>query len=66
MCHLFQQLTNDWTVQYLPLAPLMPVPADIVIARSQQPKPISDLANEIGLMPYEVIVCLLHCLAMSY
>ena len=63
---MFQQLTNDWKVKYLPLAPLKPVPADIVIARSQQPKSISDLANEIGLMPYEVIVYLLHHIAMSY
>jgi len=53
---MFQQLTDKWKLQYLSLAPVTPVPADIVIARSQQPKFISDLANEIGLLPSEVML----------
>ena len=61
---LFHQYTSQWKLQYLPLAPVIPVPADIVIARSQQLKLISDLAHEIGLMPNEVILSMLYCLVM--
>ena len=60
MCHLFQQLTAKWKLQCLPLALVTPVPADIVIARSQQPKPISDLANQIGLLTNEVCLYTVH------
>lgn len=56
MCHLFQKLSDKWKLSYLSLAPVIPVPADIVIAHSQEPKPISDLANEIGLLPNEVML----------
>ncbi|KAH8833622.1 C-1-tetrahydrofolate synthase [Flagelloscypha sp. PMI_526] len=38
----------------LPLSPLKNVPSDIVVARSQTPKPITELAAEIGLLPSEL------------
>ncbi|PWN23230.1 FTHFS-domain-containing protein [Microstroma glucosiphilum] len=37
-----------------PIKPLEKVPADIIVARSQKPKPISLLAKEIGLVPSEL------------
>ncbi|XP_046971235.1 C-1-tetrahydrofolate synthase, cytoplasmic isoform X1 [Vanessa cardui] len=43
-----------WPLQTLRLNTLTPVPSDIVIARSQKPKHISQLAEEIGLYPNEV------------
>ncbi|XP_050353842.1 C-1-tetrahydrofolate synthase, cytoplasmic isoform X2 [Nymphalis io] len=43
-----------WPLQTLRLNTLTPVPSDIVIARSQKPKHITQLAEEIGLFPNEV------------
>ncbi|XP_045776419.1 C-1-tetrahydrofolate synthase, cytoplasmic isoform X1 [Maniola jurtina] len=43
-----------WPLQTLRLNTLAPPPSDIVIARSQKPKHISQLAEEIGLFPNEV------------
>ncbi|XP_023940349.2 C-1-tetrahydrofolate synthase, cytoplasmic [Bicyclus anynana] len=43
-----------WPLQTLRLNTLSPPPSDIVIARSQKPKHISVLAEEIGLFPNEV------------
>ncbi|XP_039758173.1 C-1-tetrahydrofolate synthase, cytoplasmic isoform X1 [Pararge aegeria] len=43
-----------WPLQTLRLNTLTPPPSDIVIARSQKPKHISQLAEEIGLFPNEV------------
>ncbi|XP_072929911.1 C-1-tetrahydrofolate synthase, cytoplasmic isoform X1 [Epargyreus clarus] len=43
-----------WPLQLLRLTPQSPPPSDIVIARSQKPKDISQLAHEIGLFPGEV------------
>ncbi|XP_055851876.1 C-1-tetrahydrofolate synthase, cytoplasmic [Episyrphus balteatus] len=47
-------LCSSWEVKPLGLNLLKPVPSDIEIARSQQPKHISVLAEEIGLIPKEV------------
>ncbi|ENN72864.1 hypothetical protein YQE_10513, partial [Dendroctonus ponderosae] len=44
----------QWNLTPLPLKLLNPVPSDIEIARSQTPKDISVLAEEIGLLPSEV------------
>lgn len=38
----------------LPLEPLENVPSDIEVARSQTPKPITQLAAELGLLPGEL------------
>ncbi|ALC46524.1 pug [Drosophila busckii] len=45
---------TNWNLQPLPLKLQQPVPSDIVIARAQRPKDISQLAAEIGLEPNEV------------
>lgn len=37
-----------------PIEPLAQVPADIIVARSQKPKPISLIGKEIGLLPSEL------------
>ncbi|XP_068618875.1 C-1-tetrahydrofolate synthase, cytoplasmic isoform X1 [Battus philenor] len=47
-------LQPTWPLQVLRLNPLSPPPSDIVIARSQKPKHIAKLAEEIGLFPREV------------
>lgn len=57
MCLLLSlqvQGSGVWKIRYLPLKLLDPVPSDIEIARSQTPKPVSELAKEIGLLPKEV------------
>ncbi|GLV43503.1 pugilist [Carabus blaptoides fortunei] len=46
-------LTSAWTLRPLPLSLQKPVPSDIVIARSQEPKDINQLAYEIGLFSGE-------------
>ena len=43
-----------WNIRVLPLSLETPVPSDIVIARGQEPKDVSQLAEEIGLYPSEV------------
>lgn len=43
-----------WHLRVLPLKLQQPVPADILIARSQEPKDIAQLAQEIGLCSSEV------------
>lgn len=47
-------LLQKWNLNPLPLDLKKPVPSDIEIARSQEPKDITDLATEIGLHPSEV------------
>ncbi|XP_037952265.1 C-1-tetrahydrofolate synthase, cytoplasmic isoform X2 [Teleopsis dalmanni] len=47
-------LRKQWDLVPLTLNKVIPVPSDIVIARSQTPKNISILAEEIGLMGKEV------------
>jgi len=50
-----QKLLNDqWKLRTLRLNPVKPVPSDIDISRSQEPKPITVLAEEIGLLPNEL------------
>ncbi|XP_066996559.2 C-1-tetrahydrofolate synthase, cytoplasmic [Anabrus simplex] len=46
--------STAWNLTPLPISPVAPVPRDIEIARSQEPKDISQLANEIGLHENEV------------
>jgi len=46
-------LNTQWKLRTLKLDPTEPVPSDIDISRSQEPKPIAVLADEIGLLPNE-------------
>ncbi|XP_070513469.1 C-1-tetrahydrofolate synthase, cytoplasmic isoform X1 [Cardiocondyla obscurior] len=49
-----QKLLNvQWNLRTLQLNPVKPVPSDIDISRSQEPKSIAVLADEIGLLPNE-------------
>lgn len=49
------KITNTkWNLRPLKLKILTPVPNDITIARSQEPKEIKQLAEELGLYPNEV------------
>lgn len=45
---------TEWDLVTLPLKLIKPVPTDISIARSQQPKDITQLADEIGLLTSEI------------
>ncbi|MBZ3891789.1 C-1-tetrahydrofolate synthase, cytoplasmic [Sciurus carolinensis] len=45
---------GKWTIQYNSLNLKTPVPSDIDISRSCKPKPIGNLAREIGLLSEEV------------
>lgn len=47
-------ISCQWKLKLLPLQLKSPVPHDIDISRSQPPKHIGELANEIGLIPDEV------------
>lgn len=49
-----EQQYQPWNIRPLKLHPLSPVPSDIEISRAQAPKPISQLAQEIGLLPEEL------------
>eukprot|EP00095_Tigriopus_kingsejongensis_P009690 maker-scaffold84_size396325-snap-gene-2.38 protein:Tk09690 transcript:maker-scaffold84_size396325-snap-gene-2.38-mRNA-1 annotation:"c-1-tetrahydrofolate cytoplasmic-like protein" len=51
---LSSSIQFKWNLRYLPLTPQEPVPSDIEIARSQVPKDISILAQEIGILPSEL------------
>ena len=44
-----------WKCTKLPLKLLRPVPSDMEIASAQTPKPITQLAKEIGVLPAELI-----------
>ncbi|KAI4468920.1 c-1-tetrahydrofolate synthase cytoplasmic-related [Holotrichia oblita] len=46
-------IQHTWTLRPLPLHLKRPVPSDIAIAHSQEPKDIAQLAEEIGLYPGE-------------
>lgn len=48
-----KMLSNQWKLRILKLNLVQPVPSDITISRGQEPKPISALADEIGLLPNE-------------
>ncbi|XP_060118095.1 C-1-tetrahydrofolate synthase, cytoplasmic [Heteronotia binoei] len=45
---------GKWDIQYNQLSPKVPVPSDIEVSRSCVPKPIGQLAREIGLLANEV------------
>lgn len=47
-------MDTKWKLCTLPLKIESPVPSDIQISRSQEPKPISTLAEEVGLLVGEV------------
>ncbi|XP_063803306.1 C-1-tetrahydrofolate synthase, cytoplasmic isoform X2 [Pseudophryne corroboree] len=45
---------DKWNIECTKIQVQTPVPSDIVISRSRVPKPISRIAEEIGLLPEEV------------
>lgn len=47
-------MNTKWNLRTLPLNLQSPVPSDIAISRGQEPKHISTLAEEVGLLPIEV------------
>lgn len=47
-------LNKKWNLKILKINPQKPVPNDITISRNQEPKPITSLAEEIGLLPNEI------------
>lgn len=49
-----EQSNTQARITPLPLNPVTPVPSDIEIARQQEPKPIAELCQELGLLPNEV------------
>ncbi|XP_054618275.1 monofunctional C1-tetrahydrofolate synthase, mitochondrial isoform X3 [Dunckerocampus dactyliophorus] len=51
---LQEQQYRQWRLRSLKLQPLTPVPSDIEISRAQTPKPVEQLAEEIGLLPEEL------------
>ncbi|XP_015256433.1 PREDICTED: monofunctional C1-tetrahydrofolate synthase, mitochondrial [Cyprinodon variegatus] len=51
---LQEQQYRPWHLHSLKLQPLNPVPTDIEISRAQKPKPVDQLAEEIGLLPEEL------------
>uniref|UniRef100_A0A146WJ23 formate--tetrahydrofolate ligase n=1 Tax=Fundulus heteroclitus TaxID=8078 RepID=A0A146WJ23_FUNHE len=51
---LQEQQYRPWHLHSLKLQPLNPVPTDIEISRAQTPKPVAQLAEEIGLLPEEL------------
>ncbi|KAJ9575956.1 hypothetical protein L9F63_007183 [Diploptera punctata] len=44
----------SWNIRVLPLSLQTPVPSDIAVARSQEPKDVSQLAEEIGVFSNEI------------
>lgn len=55
-----------WELRYLPLTLQNPVPKDIEIARSQTPKNVLELTQEIGLLPNEVSVVVVEGWCATY
>nr|XP_061785651.1 monofunctional C1-tetrahydrofolate synthase, mitochondrial-like [Nerophis lumbriciformis] len=51
---LQEQQYRAWRLRSLKLQPLTLVPSDIEISRAQTPKPVEQLAEEIGLLPEEL------------
>lgn len=47
-------LNTSWNLRPLPLKLQTPVPSDIAIARAQEPKDVTQLAEEIGILPSEI------------
>ena len=48
------QQNHEWKFQPLKLDILAKVPSDIEIAMAQTPKPVAQLASELGLLPDEL------------
>lgn len=44
---------STWQMRYLALSRQTPVPSDLEIALAQKPKPITELAQEMGLKPHQ-------------
>ncbi|XP_051154436.1 C-1-tetrahydrofolate synthase, cytoplasmic [Leptopilina boulardi] len=49
-----QLLSNEWNLRILKLKLEKPVPSDITISRSHEPKAVAQLAEEIGIMSNEL------------
>lgn len=49
-----EQQYRPWRLRSLKLQPLSPVPSDMEISRGQAPKPVEQLAEEVGLLPGEL------------
>ncbi|XP_071507229.1 C-1-tetrahydrofolate synthase, cytoplasmic-like [Diadema antillarum] len=47
-------LGDQWKMRYLQLRPKDPVPSDIEVSRAQKPKEVSELAQELQLLPSEI------------
>ncbi|XP_030855571.1 C-1-tetrahydrofolate synthase, cytoplasmic isoform X1 [Strongylocentrotus purpuratus] len=47
-------LGDQWKMRYLPLHLKQPVPTDIDVSRAQKPKEVSELAQELQLLPSEI------------
>ena len=45
---------GKWNLRLLPLSPLEKVPSDIEVSRSQRPKDVAALADEIGILRSEL------------
>ena len=45
---------GKWNLRLLPLSPLEKVPSDIEVSRSQRPKDVAVLADEIGILRSEL------------
>eukprot|EP00123_Amoebidium_parasiticum_P018558 comp24240_c0_seq1/m.44814 comp24240_c0_seq1/g.44814 ORF comp24240_c0_seq1/g.44814 comp24240_c0_seq1/m.44814 type:complete len:932 (-) comp24240_c0_seq1:839-3634(-) len=45
---------GPWAMRYLPLECKVPVPSDIDIAKAAKPKHVSELADELRLLPSEI------------
>lgn len=45
---------DQWKMRYLPLHLKQPVPTDIEVSRAQKPKEVSELAQELQLLPSEI------------
>ncbi|KAM3603476.1 uncharacterized protein V6R79_023162 [Siganus canaliculatus] len=51
---LQEQQYRPWNLRSLKLQPQTPVPSDIEISRAQTPKPVTQLSEQIGLLPEEL------------
>ncbi|XP_017796801.1 PREDICTED: C-1-tetrahydrofolate synthase, cytoplasmic isoform X2 [Habropoda laboriosa] len=49
-----KMLNSEWKLRPLKVNIQKPVPSDIMISRNQEPKPITSVAEEIGLLPSEI------------
>ena len=47
-------IEGSWKLKHLPLKVLRPVPSDIAIASAQRPRPVSSIAESIGILDAEL------------